>query len=112
MSLRRRYEILIPLQFNESQNVPDSLVWQTIEELEAGFGAVSWESQVIRGMWQHEGIVFRDNNSRLVLDVEDTPENRVFFVELKASLKQRFQQIDILDHQPAGGCTLAKVCST
>lgn len=95
MSLRRRYEILLPLQFNDNRNVPESLVWQTMEELEARFGAVSWESQVVRGIWQHEGVVFRDNNSRLVLDVEDSPENRAFFVKLKASLKQRFQQVDI-----------------
>jgi hypothetical protein len=95
MSLRRRYEILPPLQFNDGQDVTVSLLWQTHDELEAHFGAVSWESQVVRGLWHHAGGVFRDNNTRLVMDVEDTPENRAFFVALKETLKQRFQQVDI-----------------
>ena len=95
MSPRRRYEILLPLQFTEAHAVPESLLWETVEELEARFHAVSWESQVVRGVWQHEGVVFRDNNTRIILDVEDTPENHEFFVLLKEKLKQRFQQLDI-----------------
>jgi hypothetical protein len=95
MSLRRRYEVLLPLQFNDSRDVPASLLWKTVEELEARFRAVSWESQIVRGLWQHEGIVFRDNNTRLVMDVEDSPENRAFFIALKETLKERFQQVDI-----------------
>jgi hypothetical protein len=47
------------------------------------------------GIWEHEGEIYRDNNTRLVLDVEDSPENRVFFTALKESLKKRFEQLDI-----------------
>jgi hypothetical protein len=32
---------------------------------------------------------------RVFVDVDDTPENRDFFRELKARLKERFQQIEI-----------------
>ena len=78
MSVRRRYEILLPLQFNDGEAVPDELLWQTVEELEAHFGAISWDSQVVRGIWAHEGIIHRDNNTRLVLDLEDSLENRAF----------------------------------
>ncbi len=95
MSLRRRYEILLPLQFNDNRAVPEALLLRTVEELEGRFRSVSWETQVVRGIWQHEGVVFRDNNTRLVLDVEDSPENRAFFVALKEILKERFQQVDI-----------------
>jgi hypothetical protein len=95
MSARRRYEILLPLQFNEGQAVPESLLWETVEELEARFHAVPWESQVVHGVWKHEGVAFRDNNTRIILDVEDTPENHEFFVLLKGRLKRRFQQLDI-----------------
>ena len=95
MSVRRRYEILLPLQFNDGRPVPDSILWETVEQLEAQFHAISWESQVIRGIWQQEGQVFRDNSTRIVLDVEDSAENRAFFVELKATLKVRFEQLDI-----------------
>ena len=34
MSIRRRYEILLPLQFNDGRDVPDELLFQ-----EAGLGA-------------------------------------------------------------------------
>jgi hypothetical protein len=95
MSVRRRYEIILPLQFNDGGTVPEELLWQTVEELESRFGAVSWDSQVVRGIWEHEGTVYRDNNSRLVLDVEDTQENRAYFTALKAALKSRFRQLDI-----------------
>ena len=33
--------------------------------------------------------------ARVFVDVEDTAENRQFFVRLKARLKNRFQQKDI-----------------
>jgi hypothetical protein len=95
MSARRRYEILLPLQLNDGTPVPGPLLWQTVEELEAHFHGVSWESQIIRGLWQEGGVIYRDNNTRLVLDVEDSSENRAYFVELKARLKARFQQLDI-----------------
>ena len=75
--------------------MPESLLWQTVEEIEAGFPVISWETQVIRGIWHHEGVVFRDNNTRLFLEVPDTAENRAFFVELKERLKSRFHQLDI-----------------
>jgi hypothetical protein len=75
--------------------VPESPLWETVEELETRFHALSWESQVVHGIWRHEGLVFRDNNTRLVLAVEDSPENRAFFVALKDKLKGHFQQLDI-----------------
>ena len=93
--VRRRYEILLPLQFNDDQSVPETLLWETVEQLEKHFHALSWETQVVRGIWHHEGTAFRDNHTKLVLDVEDSPENRAFFVAFKEKLKERFQQLDI-----------------
>jgi hypothetical protein len=95
MNVRRRYEILLPLQFNDGSAVPEALLWQTVEELEFRFGGVSWDSQVVRGIWAHEGVIYRDNNTRLVLDVENSEENRAFFATLKQTLKARFKQLDI-----------------
>ena len=60
--VRRRYEILLPLQFNDGQSVPETLLWETVEQLETHFHALSWETQVIRGIWHHEGTPFRDNH--------------------------------------------------
>lgn len=95
MSASRRYEILLPLRFNDGQPVPDALIGDTLAELENQFGAVSWESQIIRGRWRHEEQVYFDDLTKLVIDVEDTEEHQRFFRELKERLKSGFQQIDI-----------------
>ena len=55
----RRFEILLPLRFNDGQPV------------------------------------YRDDLTRVFLDVPDTPESFEFFREFKETVKQRFQQIDI-----------------
>jgi hypothetical protein len=91
----RRYELLIPLRFNDGQAVPNSAVAETLIELRNRFGAVSAETQIIRGHWEFQGEIFRDEHFRLFVDVEDTTANREFFLQFKAILKQRFQQIDI-----------------
>ncbi|HEV3144333.1 MAG TPA: hypothetical protein VGZ47_10640 [Gemmataceae bacterium] len=91
----RRYELLLPLRFNDGQPVPDDLIAQTLLEIRQQFGAVSSETQIIRGVWQHEGTLFRDDLTRIFVDVADTPENENFFRTLKEQLKVRFQQLDL-----------------
>ncbi len=91
----RRFEILLPLQFNDGSSVSDELVGQTIIELRQQFNAISSESQVIRGHGQHDGQEYRDELVHLFVDGADTPENREFFVNYKEQLKARFKQIDI-----------------
>lgn len=95
MTALRRYEILLPSKFNNDRPIPQELIAETLLELEQEFGAVSCETQVIHGLWRHEGMVFRDNLARVFVDVADTPENRQFFVLFKETLKTRFQQLDI-----------------
>jgi hypothetical protein len=85
----RRYEILLPLRFNDQQAVPDELVVYTLLELRQRFGAVSSETQIIRGIWEHQGQSNRDELVRLFVDVPDTPENRQFFEQYKETLKAR-----------------------
>jgi hypothetical protein len=91
----RRFEVLLPLRFNDGSPVPDDAVADTLIELEDQFGAVSCETQSIRGHWRHEGQTFRDDLIRVFVDVPDAPEGRQFFVEYKERLKARFQQLDI-----------------
>lgn len=91
----RRYEILLPLRFNDGQPVPDDLVGGVLIEIRQRFGAVSFETQTIRGVWQHEGQAFRDDLMRLFADVQDSAANREWFLELKERLKREFHQIDI-----------------
>ena len=91
----RRFEILLPLRFNDGTSVPNELIAQTLFELEQKFGAVSSETQTIQGLWRHQGQSFRDDLFRVFVDVSDTPENLEFFRSFKERLKLRFEQIDI-----------------
>ena len=95
MSASRRYEILLPLRFNDGQSVPDALISDTLIELENRFGAVSWETQIIRGRWRHEEEIYSDDLTRVVIDVEDLVEHREFFGDFKEQLKIRFRQVEI-----------------
>ena len=94
-STLRRFEILLPLRFNDGQPVSDELVGETLLEIRQRFGAVSAETQVIRGHWQYEGQVYRDELVRLFVDVPDSGQSREFFVAYKEQLKARFRQLDI-----------------
>jgi hypothetical protein len=49
----RRYEILLPLKFNDGQPIPDELIGSTLRELRAEFGSISVESQTIHGAWTY-----------------------------------------------------------
>jgi len=95
MSVLRRYEILLPSQFNDGRPVPDDLLTGTLLELEQHFGAVSCETQVIQGFWRQQGQVYRDPLMRVFVDVPDTADNRQYFVQFKEQLKTRFAQLDI-----------------
>jgi len=94
-SSSRRFEILLPLRFNDGQPVPDELIGETLLQLRQQFGAVSSETQIIRGLWQHEGQTYRDELVRVFVDVPDVAESRQFFLKFKERLKTSFRQIDI-----------------
>jgi hypothetical protein len=68
---------------------------QTREEIVARFDGVSVQPGTISGIWIHQGTRYEDSLVRLTVDVEDTPENRQFFVEWKPTLLQRFRQLEI-----------------
>ncbi|HEY7119500.1 MAG TPA: hypothetical protein VH475_23110, partial [Tepidisphaeraceae bacterium] len=91
----RRFEILLPLRFNDGKPVPNEVIAQTLLELEQRFGAVSSETQTIQGWWQHQGQTYRDDLTRIFVDVPNAPESLEFFRQFKEVLKQRFGQIDI-----------------
>jgi hypothetical protein len=93
--LKRRYEILLPLKHNDGRPVSDDKLNQTREELVNQFDAVSVQPQSILGIWLHEGVRYEDTSVRLMVDVDDTAENRQFFADFKQVLLQRFEQIEI-----------------
>jgi hypothetical protein len=91
----RRFEILLPRRFNDGSSVPEDLIAETLLEIEDRFGAVSCETQAIRGIWRHEEHLYEDELIRVFVDGPDDPDSRQFFVELKERLKSRFNQLEI-----------------
>jgi hypothetical protein len=92
---KKRYEMLLPLKYNDGRPVSEELFDQTREELVAQFGGICLQPHVLRGIWVHEGARYEDDLLRYVVDVEDTPEIEQFFVHFKATLLERFEQIEI-----------------
>jgi hypothetical protein len=91
----RRFEILLPLRYNDGKPVPDEVIAGLLLQLEQRFGAVSAETQTIRGLWRHADQSYRDELVRVFVDAPDAPESLQFFLEFKESLKAVLKQIDI-----------------
>jgi hypothetical protein len=91
----RRYEVLLPLRFNDGSPVPSALIADTVRELKDRFGAASAETQTIRGLWENAGGTDTDDLRRVFIDVPDTAGNRDFFVAWKRQLAGRFQQDEV-----------------
>jgi len=91
----RRYEILVPLLYNDGSPIPETFLAETLAELRERFGSASWETQTVQGLWEFEGAIYRDNLTRFFVDVPDLPENRAFFKDFTEKLKQRFNQLDV-----------------
>ncbi|SRR5260221_5683516 len=78
---RRRYEMLLPLRFNDGRPIPDELFNQTREDLLARFEGLSWVPQPIQGLWVHEGTRYEDVTVRDVVYVDP---NRLHPAEIMA----------------------------
>lgn len=89
----RRFEILLPLRYNDGRTVPVELLDETRAELKYQFGGLSSESQVIQGF--DRDTTGDDKMIRIFADVPDTAENLAFFLQAKKRLKQRFEQEEI-----------------
>src|SRR5437660_9536538 len=91
----RRYEILLPLLFNDKRRVPRKLLVDTIHELRDRFAAVSSETQVIHGRWLRGSRAFRDDLIRVYVDAPATRSTQRFFSDFKRQTKERFRQTEM-----------------
>ena len=91
----RRFEVLLPLQFNDGRDVPAEWLADAVLEIVGQFGAASYETQRIEGHWQQGVTVYRDNLVRLVIDVPDTPKNRKWMKAFKQRWKTKLDQLEL-----------------
>ena len=90
-----RFEILLPLFYNDGRVVEPEKFLATDDDLVNTFGATSTDQVTVRGQWKYESTFYSDQLMRVRVDVEDTTENRDAMVALKETFKLRFEQLDI-----------------
>jgi hypothetical protein len=90
-----RFEILLPLFYNDGRPVEDEKFVESDDEFVALFGATSTDSVTVRGHWVYKSTHYEDRLVRVRVDVPDTPENWQSMRDVKESLKRRFEQLDI-----------------
>ncbi len=91
----RRFEILLPLQFNDGRAVPDDWLAEAVLEIVEQFGAASYEPQKVEGHWRYQGVLYRDNLVKIVIDAPDEEANREWMREYKARWKEKLEQLEL-----------------
>ncbi len=95
MNSLRRFEILIPLQFNDGTDVSDDLISDALLEIVGEFGALSYYHNSVQGRWTDEDTIYIDRNSKIVIDIPNTPENIQWMRDYKARWKEKLNQLDL-----------------
>jgi len=90
-----RFEILLPLFYDDGRAVEPEKFLATDDDLVNTFGATSTDQVTVRGQWKYQSTLYSDQLIRVRVDVEDTPENRDAMRALKEAFKNRFDQLDI-----------------
>jgi hypothetical protein len=91
----RRFEILLPLYYNDGRLVEMEKFMATNRELLNRFEALTTDSVEVSGTWKYRGTFYRDRLVRLTVDAPKPKEASRFFRAYKKVLKSRFEQVDI-----------------
>ena len=91
----RRFEVLLPLHFNDGRSVPGEWLADAFLEIVDHFGSASHETQKLEGHWRYGGILYRDDLVRVFADVPDLAKNRKWMKAFKNRWKVRLQQIEL-----------------
>ena len=91
----RRYEVLLPLRFNDGRDVPPDWLAEAVLEVVDFFGAASYETQRVEGHWRHGGVMYRDDLVRVAIDVPGTTANRQWMRDFKARWRARLEQLEL-----------------
>jgi hypothetical protein len=91
----RRFEVLLPLQFNDGRDVSAEWLAEAVLEIVDQFGAASYETQKVEGHWRDGGVLYRDNLVRLIVDVPDSAKNRRWMKGFKERWRERLEQVEL-----------------
>jgi hypothetical protein len=91
----QRFEVRLPIQFNDGREVPAEWLAEAVLEIVGHFGAASYETQKVEGHWRHGGVLYRDNLVKVVVDVPDSAKNRQWMKQFKSRWKACLEQLDL-----------------
>ncbi len=94
----KKYEIYLPLKYNDGREIEAEKIKQIREELIAVFGAltVSSQSAPYQGSWKYGGVNFIDDIIKIEIIAGSDRKIERFFKGYKEHLKRLLKQIDIL----------------
>lgn len=92
----KRYEIYLPLKYNDGKEIEPEKIKRIREELIGVFGAltVSSLSAPYQGTWKYGGVEFIDDIVKI--EIITTDDKKKFLKNFKQHLMESLQQIDIL----------------
>jgi hypothetical protein len=90
-----KYEIYVPLKYNNGAAIEPEKIEQIQEQLMAAFGAITVSPLFapFQGTWRYGGVEFVDDIVRIEVI---TKEELEFFKTFKRRLKRKLRQIEIL----------------
>ena len=94
----RKYEIYLPLKYNDGELIESAKIVGVWDELADAFGGitVSSLSAPYQGRWKYGGVEYFDDIIKIEIVVTNDRAARKFFKEFKERLKKSLQQVDIL----------------
>lgn len=93
-----KVEILLPKYYNDKTKIEAKKYRITYQEIYRQFKGYSKSESIIQGYWidPNTNKRYREENLTFWVMCEDTTENTAFLVNLKETLKVRFNQEDIM----------------
>jgi hypothetical protein len=91
----RRFELLLPVRFNDGRDVPPEWLAEAVLEIVDRFGAANYETQKVEGHWRYGGVLYRDDMVRVVVDVPESAKNREWMKEFKNRWRSRLEQLEL-----------------
>ncbi len=94
----RKYEIYLPLKYNDGRDIEPEKYRQVKVELSAYFGGITMSPMAapFEGTWIQHGIEYRDVIIKVEIVAADDEKIERFFRDYKETLKEVFQQHEVL----------------
>jgi len=110
----KKYEIYLPLKYNDGREIEAEKTKQIREELIAVFGAltVSSQSAPYQGSWKYGGVDFIDDIIKIEIIAGADRKTEKFFREFKEHLKQPTETDRYFDHRAEHPHYLIKGCGS